>query len=156
MKDRQIWAKQIVDEGIDMKELANIFLFSNEASALQFTWLLSDIGNYNRDVLYKILPYLFEKREQTNIKDFKYQFVKYWSIAGIPEENEADAINLLFNWLNNSSTNVSTKTHAMLNLYKLSKKYPDIKNELKTGIETQLNKTSISFSTRAAKILKKL
>lgn len=153
MEDRQAWVKQIVDEGIDIKELANVFLFSSEEYALQFSWLLSDIGNYKPKVLHRILPYLFAKRENTTIKNFQYQFVKYWSIAGIPKENEAEAINLLFKWLCDSNTNVSTKAHAMLNLYELSKNYPDIKNELKTSIENQLDKTSISFRKKATKIL---
>jgi hypothetical protein len=156
MEQRKAWAKQIVNEGIEIKKLADIFLFSNNSSAMQFSWLLSDIGIYNAKALYSILSYLFEKREQTNVKDFRYQFVKYWSIAGIPKENEGEAINLLFRWLNDSSTSVSIKTHSALNLYKLSENYPDIKNELKTCIENQLDKTSISFRKSTAKILANL
>jgi hypothetical protein len=44
----------------------------------------------------------------------------------------------------------------MLNLYVLVKVYPDLKNELKTSIENQMDKTSISFKTKAAKILRHL
>lgn len=153
MKERTIWAKQIVDDGIDLKKLCDTFLYADKTTALRFSWLLSDIGNYNATTLHNILPYIFEKREQTKIKDFKYQFVKYWTIAGIPKENIDIAVNLLYNWLNSSHTNVSIKAHSMLNLYVLVKVYPDLKNELKTSIENQMDKTSISFKTKAAKIL---
>lgn len=153
MKERQLWAKQIVDEDVDLKKLCDTFLHADKTTALRFSWLLSDIGNYNAAALHNILPYIFEKRKQTNIENFHYQFVKYWSIAGIPKENIGEAINLLFNWLNASHTNVSIKAHSMLNLHKLTEVYPDLKNELKTSIEEQMDKTTVSFRTKAAKIL---
>ncbi len=153
---RITWAKQIVDEGVDVKELADRFLYGERTAAMRFSWLLSGMGIYSPITLFSVLPYLFEKREQTSIKDFRYQFVKYWSIAGIPKENTAEAINLLFSWLNAGDTNVSTKTHAMQNLYNLSKEYPDLKNELVSCIENKMDKTSISFRTRAVKILEEL
>jgi len=153
---RTVWIKQIVDEGMDVQELADRFLFGERTTALRFSWLLSGIGIYSPSTLFNILPYLFAKKAQTRIKDFEYQFVKYWSIAGIPKENIGEATNLLFAWLTSSKTNVSTKTHAMQNLYNLSKEYPDLKNELKSSIENQLDKTSISFRTRATKILAEL
>lgn len=156
MQERQVWAKQIVDEGVDLKELCNTFLYADKTTALRFSWLLSDIGNYNAAKLHIILPYIFEKREQTSIENFHYQFVKYWSIAGIPKENIDAAANLLFNWLNSSHTNVSIKAHSMLNLYTLTKDYPDLRNELISSIENQLNKTSVSFRTKATKILRYL
>lgn len=153
---RVAWAKQIVDEGVDVKELADRFLYGERTTAMRFSWLLSGVGIYNPPTLFSVLPYLFEKREQTSIKDFRYQFVKYWSIAGIPTENIGEAINLLFSWLNAGDTNVSTKTHAMQNLYNLCNTYPDLKNELVSCIENEIDKTSISFRTRAAKILVEL
>jgi hypothetical protein len=156
MKQLTVWAKQIVDEGVDVKELSDVFLYGDRTTALRFSWMLSDIGLYNKAALHNILPYLFEKREQTSINDFKYQFVKYWTIAGIPKQNTAEAINLMFSWLNDSNTNVTTKTHAMCNLFILTKDYPDLKNELIISIEEQFDKTSVSFRIRATKILREL
>lgn len=155
-KQRIAWAQQIVDMGMDVKALSDVLLHTDRTTALRYTWMLSDIGIYSPATLAGVLPYLFEKRDKTSIKEFPYQFVKYWSIAGIPKENEGEATNLLFQWLTSPHTNVSTKTHAMQNLYTLTKEYPDLKGELKTGIEDQLDKNSVSFSNKAAKILLQL
>lgn len=153
MEARTLWIKQIVDEEIDIKELCELFLYQDKTTALRFSWFLSEIGLYKPKVLFDILPYLFEQREQTSIKDFTYSFVKYWRIAGVPEENKAVAVNLLFEWLTAPNTSVSVKTHSMEVLYGLTKEFPDLKNELITSIEDQLNKTKVSFGVKAKDIL---
>lgn len=153
MQERTLWIKQIVDEEIDIKELCDLFLCQDKTTALRFSWFLSEIGLYKPKALFDILPYLFEQREQTSIKDFTYSFVKYWRIAGVPEENKAVAVNLLFEWLTAPNTSVSVKTHSMEVLYGLTKEFPDLKNELITCVEDQLTKTKVSFGVKAKGIV---
>ncbi|MFT5513430.1 MAG: hypothetical protein ACI8SE_001837 [Bacteroidia bacterium] len=77
-------------------------------------------------------------------------------MAGIPEKNEAKAINLLFSWLQSDSTNVTIKSRAILVLFALTKKYPDLKNELRLSISDQLYKYTEDFAKRSRKILDEL
>lgn len=156
LQQRMLWIAQIVDEGMDIKQLCNLFLYEDRTTALRFSWFLSEIGLYKPTALLDILPYLFELREKTSIKDFTYSFVKYWRIAGVPQENKGDAINLLFDWLIDPATSVSVKTHSMEVLFGLTKEFPDLKNELITCIEDQVDKTKVSFGIKAKGILREL
>lgn len=156
LQQRTLWIAQIVDEEIDIKELCDLFLYEDRTTALRFSWFLSEIGMYKSTDLLAVLPYLFERRKQTSIKGFTYSFVKYWRIAGVPQENKGDAINLLFDWLIDPATSVSVKTHAMEVLFGLTKEFPDLKNELITCIEDQVDKTKVSFGIKAKEILKAL
>lgn len=156
IQERALWIKQIIDEEIDITQLCDLFLYQDRTTALRFSWFLSEIGMYKSTALLAVLPYLFERREQTSIEGFTYSFVKYWRIAGVPQENKGAAINLLFEWLTASNTSVSVKTHAMEVLFGLTKEFPDLTNELITCIEDQLDKTKVSFGIKAKGILETL
>jgi hypothetical protein len=77
-------------------------------------------------------------------------------MAGVPAENDSEAIDLLFKWLLSKETNVTIKSRSLHVLFKLSKKYPEIKNELKFCIEDQMDKYSNDFRKKSIKILREL
>ncbi len=153
--ERQIWATSIIEKGLDIKDLSTL-LSCDKKVALRFTWLLSEIGEINPNKLLSALPFLFELSDKIKHIDFVNSFATYWRIAGIPCENEAKAIDLLFGWLQSASTNVTTKSRALFVLFELTKKYPELKNELKLCLMDQLDKNSNDFNKRANKILTQL
>jgi len=153
--DRKRWASRILQEHIDLKELSHL-LFQKKEIALRFLWLLSEIGEQDPKALLHHLPYLFKLREQGEHVDLHAQFATYWLIAGVPNENEAAAINLLFGLLNSSVANVTTKSRALLVLQALTSKFPELKNELKVCLEEQLNRNTKNFNKQAMKMLEAL
>ncbi len=58
-----------------------------------------------------------------------------------------------FDWLENTCLPVSIRVHAMQLLFELSKKYPEIKQELHDLIIMQIDEASAGFKSRAMKIL---
>ena len=74
----------------------------------------------------------------------------------VGDQNEARAIDLLFSWLQSANTNVTTKSRALLVLFRLTKKYPELRNELKICIEEQMDRYTVDFAKRAKKILNEL
>lgn len=153
--DRQVWAKCIVDEGVDIIGLCDL-LYKNKVVAMRFLWLLSDIALVDPKMLYDVLPYLFQLRDKTSIPDLQYSFSKYWNYCGVPEEHEEEAIDLLFKWIEDPKVSVHIKTNSLRVLYKLVKGYPDLKNELSLVLDDQLEKNSVSFKRMASKVLTKL
>ena len=77
----------------------------------------------------------------------------FGSIVGVPPENEGRAIDLLFQWLLSADTNVTIKSRSLWVLLKLTKKYPELKNELKLCLQDQMDKYTNDFKKRATKIL---
>lgn len=148
---RQKWAGVIVKKNIPIKDLSGL-LKGEQKTATRFLWLLSDVGIANRDKLFRELPFLWKTCEKLN-PVYKMSFASYWHIAGVPPENEAKAIDLLFQWVLSADTNVTTKSRSFWVLFKLTKKYPELKNELKLCLENQADKYSIDFKKRATKLL---
>jgi len=154
-EERKKWANEIIDLDLDIKTLSNL-LFSDKRIAMRFSWLLSGIGHINPDKLLGELPFLFELSDRVKSINFKVSFATYWLICGIPLENEAVAIDHLLDWIQSPQINVTTKSRAVFALFNLSKKYPDLKNELKFCLEDQMDNHSEDFRKRAQKILLKL
>ena len=153
--DRASWAKFIVEEDIDIQGLFPLLNLDGKI-ALRFQWLLSDIGLCLPERLLNVLPDLLEFGKTIRDFDFQFSFATYWSIAGIPEENEAEAVELLISLLQSSKTNVTIKSRALKAILPLTEKYPDLKSELIPVLESQLHQYSGELDRRIMKALKTL
>ncbi len=153
--DRTTWASQIVEEEISLRELSDLLQCKREV-ATRFLWLLSDVGDVDSAYLLKELPFLFELSSTIQHLNIRPAFAKYWLLAGVPPENEGEAMDLLFGWLLSSETKVTLKSNAIFALLRLIQKYPELKQELKLSLEEQLGKYSLNFDKRLEKVLKGL
>ena len=141
---RQAWAEEIVDSEIDLEGLSSL-LFEGKKVAMRYSWLLSDIGMESSEKLLAHLPYLFEHRAATQLPNFEQQLVKYWRIAGIPEEQKGTAIDLIFQWLINPKTSTHIKTVSLDVMQEVVKEYPELQNELKLCLEQQPEEMPVSL-----------
>ncbi len=151
-QERKIWASIIIQSEFDIKALSKLLLCKKEIAS-RFLWLLSEIGEINADKLHQELPFLFELNKTDKPLNFQTSFATFWLIAGVPHENEALAIDLLFGWLQSPNINVTTKSRSLFVLVNLTKKYPALKNELKLCLEDQMDKNTKDFNRRAKKVL---
>lgn len=149
---RRVWATTIIENDIDIKDLSNL-LKGEPKIATRFLWLLSEIGTYNANKLLDALPFLLDLSDKLN-PIYKQAFASFWHIVGVPPENEGRAIDLLFQLLLSGDVNTTTKSRAIWVLFNLTKKYPELKNELKLCLADQRGKYSVDYDKRVTKILK--
>jgi len=150
-EQRRMCAIYILEKNIDLKEIAELLKYEKEI-ATKFLWMLSDIAILSPNRLLKELPYLLNFCNTVS-QDYKTYFASYWLYVGVPRENEGEAIDLLFQFIMSPNTNVTVKSRSALVLFNLTKKYPDLKNELRYSLNDQLNKYSKDFDKRITKIL---
>ncbi|MFK8044606.1 MAG: hypothetical protein AB8B72_03870 [Crocinitomicaceae bacterium] len=155
-KERQIWAISIVENNHSVMFITKHFLKSEDKILSRYLWLLSDIGKIAPIRLNKVLSLLMSFKDSIKIKNIESTYANYWLIAGIPEQDEAEVIDLLLKWINSSTMNVTTKSRAILILDRMITKYPDLKNEFKLSLQLQLNKYSSNFSDKVSKRLEAL
>jgi hypothetical protein len=153
---RKRWAKYVVENKTNLKALMTKLLMEDKRVASRFLWLLSDIGEVCPVLLKKHIVHLFMLSKDIRDLDFKASFAKYWHLYGIPSEIEGEAIDLLFEWLMSSEVKVNTKARVVYALFKLTKSYPELKNELKSCLEIQRNQNSHNFHKVATKIMDQL
>ena len=153
-EQRKVWAKKIIEENIRIMDISYL-LKCEHKTASRFLWLIARIGMSKPDKLFIELPPLLDFCNQVN-PIYKTSFANFWLMAGVPVENEGEAIDLLFKWILSKDTNVTIKSRSLYVLLKLSKKYSEIKNELKLSILDQMDKYSNDFKKKATKILAKI
>jgi hypothetical protein len=74
----------------------------------------------------------------------------------IPESLQGELMNNCFNFIESPTTPIAIKAFSLTILFNLSKKYPEIKNELKLIIEERWNNETAAFKSRGRKILNAL
>jgi hypothetical protein len=153
-EERSSWANTIVQRDMDINYLSGL-LKGEQKTASRFLWLLSDVGALCPDKLYTALPFLFGLYDQFS-PAHKTSFATFWLLAGVPAEHEGIAVNLLFQWLISSETNVTVKSRSLGVLFELTKKYPELKNELKLCLKEQSDKHTKDFKKRADRMLAQL
>jgi hypothetical protein len=152
---RTIWAKKIINENIPISSLWDLLLMEKAISS-RFSWLLSDIGMENSEVLFSALPSLFENRNSVESFDFELSFATYWSLVGVPYENETAAIDLILCWLQSPFVNVTTKSRSLIPLEQLATKYPELKMEISIVLEGEVDSGTAQFQKRVRDLLDRL
>jgi len=151
---RKLWANTIVDENIPLTTLASL-LSSDPKTARHFRILVSEVGIQQPEFLFQQLPELFKEMEE-KYPEHLFAFASWWHYCGVPEENEAKVIDYLFKWFLSAEIKPYIKTRALWVLVELSKKYPELKQELKLCLADQMDKYSKEFQKRARNILAEL
>lgn len=151
-QDRMRWAQQIIDEPIPLIELIEL-LQADSKTALRFQWLLSDVAHLDKNRFKLELPLVFEAATQLGGVKTRTEFATYWSICGIPEPHEAEAIDTLFYWIGSPHINVTLKSRAINAILQVLPKYPELTNELKLHVEEQIENYTPTFKKKVTKIL---
>lgn len=154
MEIRKVWVRTVVEQDVDLKDLSGLLLCDQKV-ATRFLWFLTEVGMADPDKLFSELSFLLNFCDELS-PAYQKSFASFWLITGIPAEDEGRAIEMLFQWLLSADTNVTIKSRALQVLFKLTRKYPELKNELKLCLEDQMKKYSRDFEKRVAKVLLEL
>lgn len=147
-------AKEILQNNTDLRTLFPL-LQADKKTAHHFLWLISDIGLLDKTYLHGYLPELLQFMKTCN-QTYQASMSNWWRIAGVPEENEGEAIDLLFQWVLSNEVTPTIKMRAFEVLVRLCKKYPDIKQELKICLEEQRGRYTVDFGKRVGKMLESI
>lgn len=150
-EQRKIWALAIIENNLDLRDLSGL-LFCEKKTATRFLWLLGRIGMTSPNKLVSVLPFLLVLSDDLD-PAYKTSFANFWLLAGVPSENEGKAIDLMFQWLLSAETNVTIKSRSIFVLFKLTKKYPELKDELKFCLIDQMDKHTADFKKKVVKVL---
>ena len=153
--DRIKWANELIGQEIELNSLSDLYLCDYKIAS-RYLWFLSKVGELDSKKLLHYLPALMELRKNKIHKNTEASFANFWLIAGVPKENESEAIDLLFDWINSPKVNVTGKARSMQALYQLTYKYPELKKELQICLEFQADKYSSNYQEKVRKIMGQL
>jgi hypothetical protein len=136
-------------------ELAHLFFHDDHIVVQRAGWPMSEViiahPSWGQKHLRKLIRYV---KEPGHHEAVKRNIVRMFQIMDIPEKFQGDVMNLCFDYILSPSEKPAVKAFSLTVLHKLSKKYPEIRPELKTIIEERWDLETAAFRSRAKKMLK--
>lgn len=153
-EQRKQWANEIVERNIFLHDLSDL-LFDDKSLASRFLWLLSHVGMKSPQILLEFSPFILKHRESIKYKT-EASLANYWLIGGVPEDDEGEAIDLLFKWMQSPTVDVGAKYRSIGVLLALCYKYPELKNEFILCLQDQKDKHTKTFRRKVESALSAL
>jgi hypothetical protein len=146
--------------GNSPRRFAALFhLFMNDEYRViqRASWAISIIAETYPVLIRKHLPEMLEQLSKPGLPEAaKRNTIRILQFMDIPEEHQGEVMNACFDYLISPTEKPAVKAFSLTVLERLSVLYPEIKPELKTIIESQMDQESPAFRSRAGKIIKKL
>src|SRR5688572_27994657 len=138
-------------------QLFDLFLKDEYRVVQRAAWPLSYAVMAHPEFIKKHFSKLLKNLDKPGIHNsVKRNTVRLMQYIQIPEKFQGQVMNICFDYISSPDEAVAVKAFALTILENLSKKYPEIKSELKTIIEDRWDYESAAFRARGKKILKGL
>lgn len=139
------------------EELIHFILYGKAPIPQRAAWAMSVCVDTHPTLFEPHLKAVIEHLNQPKLHDaVKRNTLRLLQNVDIPEELMGITAHLCFEYLASSAEPIAIKVFAMTVLHHISLKEPDLQNELKIIINTQLPYASAGFKSRAKKILNSL
>jgi hypothetical protein len=141
----------------NFKTLIECFLDEKYRLAQRAAWSVSWAAKQRPEMVYPHIKDLVSVLNKKNVHDAVMRnSVRVLQEIEIPEKYHGEVMDACFQFLERPLTPVAIKAFSLTTLFNLSKKYPEIKPELKLIIKDRLDYETAGFKSRAKKILPKL
>lgn len=157
----KLFTNQIVNEinqhPEKMDELMQIFMEGPVQFTQRAAWAISVVAEKHPEFLLKYYDLFISLLNQPNKHNsINRNIVRALQYSDIPEKYEGQILDVSFRLMNSPNEPIAVKVFCMTVIFNLSKKYPDIKPELKMSVEQLLPEGSAGIKSRGKKILKAL
>lgn len=141
----------------NFKELMNCFMSDEYRIAQRAAWSVSWAAQKKPAMIVPYIKDLVVQMQRKDVHDAVVRnSVRILEAVEIPESFHGDVMNACFEFVTSNTTPVAVKAFALTTLFNLSKKYPEIKPELKLIIEESWDMETAAFRSRGRKILSQI
>lgn len=156
-----VYSKQIFIEAVGtsperFETLAEMALYGEDPLAWRAAWVLDSTDEVHpgmaSDHIRKIVRSLPDLQSRGVLRSLLRLLCRY----EIRKEDQGRLIDLCFTYLTSELYPVAVKVHAMQILYQHVLLYPEMKDELVTVIEDQLENNSVGFRARASRLISQM
>lgn len=154
--DTVMLAKEIGEDQERFDELISIMLSADSLTAPRAAWVASHCSDLHPWLVTKHLKHLIRNLQNPVHDAVKRNTLRMIRHVRIPDEMMGLTADVSFKFLDSAKEPIAVKVYAMDVLFGIVKKFPEMKEELKTTIKDQLPFGSAGFRNRGAKILKML
>jgi hypothetical protein len=140
-----------------MAQLISLLIVNEPKVSRRAAWLASEIARINPSL---VMPYvnLLAGKLETDFNDpaIIRNVLRIFQQVRIPARTHGKLMNKCFELVSSPETAPAIKANALTVLDQLGERYPEIRQELLTIIQSQFDQESPAFRSRASKMLKRL
>ena len=137
--------------------LFGLFLHDEYRVVQRAAWPVSYCVEAYPRFIKKHFPRLLKNLEKKGIHDaVKRNSIRLLQHVDIPQKFHGEVMDICFRYASSPTEPVAIKAFSLAVLHKLSRKYPEILNELKMVVEERMDYETAAYKTYAKRILKKI
>ena len=146
----------IGEEKEKFEALMQLFFADDWCLNQRASWPIPLIVDRYPELIYPYLERLIKNLENPSHNAVVRNTVKLFQYIDIIEKFQGQVVNLCMAMLTDPKEPVANRVFSMTVIYNISKEWPDLQNELKLLIESQIESESPGFKSRGGKILKEM
>ena len=153
---KDLYIQKVIRAKSHFVTLLDLALYDEDPVAWRAAWVLDGADELEpglaSDHLVKIVEALPELSSLGTLRSILRMLCRY----DIPEDSQGLLIDLCFSYLTSELYPVAVKAHAMQIVYQHVLLYPELKDELITILEDQIENNSVGFLSRARRLIKQM
>jgi hypothetical protein len=154
--EKDLFIAEVGASGEKFDTLLNLTLFEKDPLAWRAAWILDGSDEQHPGLASPYLSKIIQNLPQLESKGALRSLLRLLCRFDIQEEDQGLLIDLSFGYLVSELYPVAVKVHAMQIIYNHTLIYPELKEELITVIEDQVENNSVGFKSRGLRIIRQL
>jgi len=154
--EKDIYIKEVIGTKDGFRSLLDLALHDKDPVAWRASWVLDGSDEQQPGLattyLSKIIQALPALESKGSLRSLLRMLCRY----DIPEEKQGLLIDLCFSYLVSELYPLAVKVHAMQIVYNHVLIYPELKDELVTVLEDQMENNSVGFLARGRRLIKQM
>lgn len=149
--------KEIAQNGDYYKILMSIALYDSHPKSWRAAYLIDKINALYSELLNPFLNEMIERVKIEKSESKRRHFLKLISMKNLPEEQQGLMFDFCIKIFTSAKEPIAVRVHAMQILYNISEKEPELKPEILSLIEYEMeNHSSAGIVSRGRKLAQKL
>jgi hypothetical protein len=154
--EKEHFISEVGESDEKFPELLKLALFEKDPLAWRATWILDGSDELHPGLALGYRSKIIQNLPQLKSKGALRSLLRLLCRYDILEEDQGLLIDLCFGYLVSELYPVAVKVHAMQIVYNHTLIYPELKEELITVIEDQVENNSVGFKSRGLRIIRQL
>ena len=154
--EKDLLVAQVIQSDTHFDKLLKLALYEKDPVAWRASWVVDGSDELKpglaRKHISKIVRALPGMESKGSLRSILRMLTRY----DIPEKHQGLLIDLCFSYLVSELYPVAVKVHAMQILYNHVLLYPELKGELITVINDQVENNSVGFKSRGKNLIKQM
>jgi hypothetical protein len=154
--EKELYIREVIETKGHFGSLLELALHDIDPVAWRASWVLDGSDELQSGLATRYLSKIVQSLPALDSKGSLRSLLRLLCRYDIPEEAQGLLIDLCFGYLVSELYPVAVKAHAMQIIYNHVLLYPDLKDELVTVLEDQMENNSAGFKARGIRLINQM